>query len=290
MKIIENYKNTESAYKVISNKNWPVVSIFSWIHWNEKSWIIAVWKFLSQIKSNEISIDKWSIIFVEWANKKAIEQIKRSVKDNLNRLFIDNLEWSWYEYYRSRELIWLLQESNYLLDLHSTPWPSIPFLFSEMSNFHFAKELWVSHIIWWWNDLGDSSTIWDSENYMNKLGWIWFTFESWDHNSPEWEKNAYQVILNTLSRLWMIDEEYFTPISHKKNYLKVVDVYVCKSWKFEFKIQNLENFSSITKGTLIWLDWNEEVRAEEDMLLVMPHIWNFKKWQEIFFVGKELCI
>ena len=64
MKIIKNYNNIESTYLIDSEKEWPVISIFSWIHWDEISWILANKKFFEQIDKWEIKINFWKLIFL----------------------------------------------------------------------------------------------------------------------------------------------------------------------------------------------------------------------------------
>lgn len=288
MKITAKYKWIIWLYLIDSQISWPNISIFSWIHWDEISWVKAAKKILNQIKSWKIKIKSWKINFLIGANRKAINENKRCIKDNLNRLFDDNLKWSWYEFNRSRELLKILKESDYLLDLHSTSGPSIPYLFSEMQNFPIAKKMWISYIVWWWAELNSASISWDTESYINKLWWAWFTFESWNHLSPEWVKNAHIVSLNFLSILWVIDNNYFNELSSEKNYLKMKEIYVCKTWNFKFKLSDLNNFTNLKKWVLIWVDWDEKIFAKEDMILVMPNLANPKIWEDVFFAWEKI--
>lgn len=284
MKITSQYKNIVWLYLIDSEIPWPTVAIFSWIHWDEISGIKASQKLLNNIKLNKLKILSWKLLLLIWANRKAIKENCRYLNQNLNRLFIDNLSWDWYEFERSRELTGILQECCYLLDLHSTSWPSVPYFFAEMKCFDFAQKLWVPTIVWWRWELNSSSTAWDTENYLNIKWWIGLTFESWDHLNKTWTKNAYQVSINYLSTLWMIDNQYFRELHWEEKFLKMKSVYVCKNWKFKFKLKDLNNFVFIKKGVLIGLDWAEEIYAQQDMILVMPNLANPKKWEDVFFV------
>lgn len=80
----------------------------------------------------------------------------------------------------------ILDTVDFLLDLHSTSGPSIPFLFSERHHLIFAQSLGISHIIGGWNDLGSDSTAGDTENYVNARGGVGFTFEAGNH-SCHWQ-------------------------------------------------------------------------------------------------------
>jgi len=291
MKIIKNYNNIESTYLIDSEKEWPVISIFSWIHWDEISWILANKKFFEQIDKWEIKINFWKLILVLKSNEEAIKIWKRQVKFNLNRLFRDDIEfWNSYEEKRVIELKKILSKTDYLLDLHSTSWPSIPFLFSEKNVFDFSKNLWVSHIISWWWELWDVIS-WDTESYINLIWWKWMTFEAWNHKSKDWEKNAYQMILNFLSKLWIINEEYFKIIwNNKQCFLNMISFYKAKSDNFKYKI-DIKNFLKIQKWTLIWEDDWEKNFADKDFILVMPKKESLiKKWSEVFFTWKEIKV
>ena len=288
MKIIENYKNISSSYLIDSENKWKNISIFWWIHWDEKSWILACKKFLKNVDDWEIEILKWKIILVLKSNEEAVKINKREVKFNLNRLFKDNSDIeNCYEKNRAEELKTILQESDYLLDLHSTSWPSIPFLFSEMPNFDLAKKLWVNHIIAWWNELWWVIS-WDTESYINSLWWQWFTFEAWNYDNPDWEKIAYQMLLNFLSQLWIISNKYFKNILElEEKFIKMKSVYIAKSNNFKYKI-DIENFKEIKKWTLIWIDNWEKIFAEEDIFLIMPKKEEIiEKWVEVFFIWNK---
>lgn len=283
-------KQVDSLYIIDSWKTWPIVTIFSWIHWDEVSWIRACEKFLKAVSNNVIEINIWKIQLVIWCNKEAIKIWKREVKYNMNRLFNDDLDvdFSDYEHKRSRELMQVIKKWEYLLDLHSTPWPSIPFMYCEKINMDLWKKLWVSHVIVWWNALGDIVS-WDTENYMNFNSWKWFTFEAWDHESLDWEKNAFQCILNFLSSLWIIDDIYFKNIWEENSmFMEMKWVYTAKSNSFKYNI-NLDNFQKIKAWTIIWYDNWEENIVNEDIIFIMPKVEDIiKKWIEVYFIWKEI--
>jgi len=290
MKIIKNYKNIDSCVLIDSWVEGETVVIFSWIHWNEKSGIFWTNKFFKNLEEKKFILKKWKLIIVFEANGQAVEKNKREIEKNMNRLFRDDLKnRSWYEELRAFELMNLLKEADYLLDLHSTSWPSIPFIFSEMKNFSFAKKLWVSHIVWGWWELEDWVVSGDTENYINSLWWVWITFEAWNHDNPEWWENAYQMILNFLVALDFLDKKFFKKIWEEKNiFTKIQWVYVAKTNNFKYSI-DIENFSKIKKQTVIAKDWEEKVYAEKDIVLILPKDEKIiKKWKEAFFIAEEV--
>lgn len=286
--IKENYKNIEGAYIFDSWKVWKIITIFGGIHWDEISWVKASMKLITKLESNNIILNFWKIIIVPKCNKLAVDKWERYIKYNLNRLFFNWNKWDSYEEKRSEELMCILKQSDYLLDLHSTSWPSIPFLFSEMENMDLAKKLGISHIIWWWWELWNSIVWGDTENYIIKQWWIWFTFEAWNHDNINWVDNAYNMILNFISVLWWILNNNIEKIWIWNNVLKVDSVYISKSNKFKYLIP-IENFTKILKWTLIWIDDWIKIYAENDMILVMAKKESLvEKWVEVFFIWKRV--
>jgi len=286
--IIENdYLWVNGAYLFDTELAWPTLVIFSWIHWDEVSWIVANKSIYEKLINKEILLNFWRLILVVESNKEAIIQRKRFVEYNMNRLFKDWIEWDCYEIERSKELRKILDESDCLLDLHSTSWPSIPFMYAEKCNLNFAKSLWISHIIYGWDNISNWNVSWDTENYVNRNWWVWITFEAWNHDDDDWAKNSFQMILNFLSVLWMIDNKYFSNITEWKNIICIKDCYENKSWMFKYELANIDNFQFIKFWTLIWYDWQEPVIAKEDFILVMPTAeYAIKQYADVFFIWK----
>ena len=283
----QKYNNISSTYTIDSWKDWPTTTIFSWIHGNEPSWIEAHRRFLNEVEDWVIRILKWRIIWVlEW-NQKAVLLNIREIEKNLNRLFLDeNTSTSWYEDRRAQELKWILDESDYLLDLHSTSWASIPFAFVEKEHLEFAKRLWISHLVAWWWELEDWITSWDTENYINSRWWAWITFESWNHNNPKGAEVAYRILLNYLSTLGIIDESHFTAETKERIFINMEKPYLAETDKFTYQIEP-ENFMKVSAWTIIAIDWTQEVKAENDMILVMPKRASIvREWIEAFFIWK----
>ncbi len=273
-----------------SQNTWPNVLILGSIHGNERSGSLAIEQFRKKIQTKEIRLLSGSITLISDCNEEAGRRNLRYVESNLNRCFYDWQALSSYEGAMAREIMPFFEGKTHLLDLHSTSGPSAPFLFSEKKNLEIARKLWIPYVITGWNDLESSSVAWDTENYMNKKGWCGFTFESWNHNSPEGAQNAYQVLLNFLSSLWIIDSHLFNNLPWEKKVIKMTHVYACKTNEFLFSLskQELVNFSPISAGTLIGIDGSEEIRAKNDSIFIMPNLTKVKKWEDVFFIGQTV--
>lgn len=286
---MDQYKNISSSYVYDTGIKGPIVTIFSWIHGNEPSGIHAHYEFQKKITSWEIVLRKWKLIGITHANEEAIKLDQREVEKNLNRLFLDdNISESCYEDRRAQELKSILQDSDYLLDLHSTSGPSIPFTFSEENVFSFAKKLGISHIISWWGALGWWVISGDTECYINSKWWKGMTFEAGNHDNPQGKEVAYQAILNYLSTLWCIDESYFKKIGEGEVFLHMSDIYIAKTDQFKYSLP-ISNFQYIKKDCEIWTDGKEKIIAPHDMVFIMPKKESIiKKGTEVFFIGKEI--
>lgn len=269
-----------------SEKSWPNVLILWSIHGNEPSGSLAIERFVQEVQMGDIGLFTGSVTLISHCNPEAIIQNTRFIEDNLNRCFYEWQNKDSYEGRIAREIMPMFEGKSYLLDLHSTSGPSVPFLFSERRNFEIAEKLGVPHVVVGWNDLGADSIAWDTENYMNKKGGYGFTFEAGNHNNPEGAENAYQVLLNFLANLGMIDFSHFKSLPGEKIFIEMTSVYTCKTGNFEFKLEQLENFSPLKAGTLIWMDGNEEVIAESDCTLVMPSLRKINKGEDAFFIAK----
>ena len=99
-------KIEEWIYVKDSWKNWNITTIMVWVHGNEKSGIDA----LNELKNN-FKIISWKIYFI-YANLKAINENVRFTEKNLNRCFLDNIEWSSYEEKRAKQIMKYLKQSK----------------------------------------------------------------------------------------------------------------------------------------------------------------------------------
>lgn len=276
------YKWIEWAYIFDSNIKWKTITIFSWIHWDEVSWINSTLKIIKQIEEWKIKLLSWKLKIVPKCNKEAVNKNQREVKYNLNRLFHKFDKWKTYEEKRSNELMLILEKTDFLLDLHSTSEESIPFIFAENHSLNIAKKLWFSHIVTWWDKLWFGIS-YDTQVYVDKHWWKGFTFEAWSHNHIDASDNAYQMILNFLSNFWLIDKNYFKKIWTSKVF-EIEDVYINKSWNFKYLLNNLENFSIVWKDICIWIDWTEKIINNSEKILFMPKSESIiKRWEEVFF-------
>jgi hypothetical protein len=267
------------------DETWPKIIIFWGTHWNERAGLWACQRLIENIKEHLIELSTGTLIIVNGVNERAIEDMVRGMKDeswnilDMNRFFRPNPpKWYWYEYRRSRELMPIIESADYLLDLHSTSWPSYPYAFAENKSIEFTEKLWIGYIVsgWWsirsWEgwEIKDSPLAWDIESYATEHWAIGITFESGNHNSPDGEENAYQIAINLISRAWMLDPSYYKWISNTTTKIHMTRVYKWTTNDFHYAFNITSNFMSLKEWDIIWYDWDTPVIAPEDCILVMP--------------------
>lgn len=274
-----------NLYSFTSKIEWPIVLILSWTHWNESSWINAVKRIIRKLKNWELLLSKWVLMLISWVNEVAIRNNIRWVKEDnigildMNRFFRSNPpKMDWYEYERSREIMPVIESADYLLDLHSTSWPSEPYSFAENDSISLAEKLWIWHIVsWWWqiqswdgSEMTDSPLSGDIESYATAHWTIGITFESGNHDAPDGEENAYQIALNFMTQTWILDESHYKKLSQNTIKIHMTRVYKWLNDIFTYAFQIKSNFMPLKKWALIWHDGNIPVIAPTDCILVMP--------------------
>jgi len=287
-----NYKKFKSYSNTFVFDTWIVwntITIFWWIHWNEKVWIDIIDKLVEKIQKWDINILKWKLILAYW-NEKAIKLWKKEYKYNLNRLFKkEHLESNSNEYEidRVKQLADIMNYSDILLDIHSVSSDSEPFMFCEniKNEIDIIKSIYNWKIILWWWDISWNLISWDADSYMHSLWKIGFTLECGNHNCDNAFYIWYKTTLSLLNKLGFLKIK-LDYIENKKNcFIKMYKIKTTKTWFFRFNWK-IQNFKSISKWELIWFDWEEKVLAKEDFIILLPNFEKIKKWEEIFYYWK----
>ncbi len=157
----------ESIVKKVGNTNGKTIAVFAGIHGNEKAGVIALRHLIEKLE-----IVKGTVYFV-FANPPAIEQNKRYIHKNLNRLFSRNITGDEYEVSRARELMDLLDTCDALLDLHSYNSESgEPFAIAEMNADDIVKKFNVGIVAEGFGDMG-----YGTDDYMYRNGKIGICLE-----------------------------------------------------------------------------------------------------------------
>jgi succinylglutamate desuccinylase len=262
-------------YLLDSGKKWSITTIMVWVHWNEFSWPKAVDEILLNFK-----IDTWKVYFV-YANLEAMKINKRFYEKNMNRCFLKNNNGKTYEEKRAKQIIEILDQSDYLLDVHNTIGEenSIPFLISEY------KEFWkyfdVKYVVSGFDNLHPGG----SDSYMNSIWKKWFCIECGSVNVEIEEKLvsfAEKSILNFLKITKNINKN--PEIFNNQKYIKFGFIYKNNSLDFEFT-KKYKDFEKIKKWETIVFDWQIEFKTNKDCYILFSYTPNNLQG-ECFCLGK----
>jgi len=255
-------KILEWIYLIDSEKKWNITTIMVWVHWNEISWV----KALDEIKSN-LELISWKVYFV-YANQKAIKKNVRFTEKNLNRCFLKNNNWNTYEEKRAKEIIDILEKSDYLLDIHNTTSFNSSLEFLITTHIDYAKYFNVNKVVSHIDDIQK----WWSDWFMDSIWKKWFCLECGSINYWDKEKSkilAKKSILNFLKVTKNIswEPEVF---DNDKLIIKMKLMYKTKSNDFKLA-REFKDFEEIKRWELIWIDWKEKIINKQDSIILFAH-------------------
>lgn len=247
--------------KIIEGTNiWPTIAIIWWTHGNETCWIELI-----KILSKTLKINKWKVILIYW-NLEAIEKWVRQIWMNLNRAFKEDDELTieqrnTYEYTRSREIMKILRDCDYSLDIHSSPtFASPPMIIAEKNAFEIASYLPFNILCTWFDNIEPGST----EYFMNKINKTGLGIECWNHNDPAAIERAWKCV-NAL--LWYFDIiDYENKKFIQKQY-KAQTEYITKTSEFKI-VKQFSDFEQIKEWQLIGKDSWEPVFAKNNWYIL----------------------
>ena len=250
----------QNFFSILGKSPGKTAVILCAVHGDEICGVRAVEKACKNIK-----IDSGVVHFIV-GNPKALEERKRFIDVNLNRLFRDDKDLSReekqsHEYKRSREIIPYLLESDVLLDLHSSASSQTKtFAICEEHSFVVAKKLPVEIISSGWDSLEPGGT----DYFMNKQGKIGICVECGNHDDPKAEEVAYGSITSFLKSFGILFGE--TETGTKKKWVRVNSIY---RTRVDFKPHKVfADFEFVREGERVGVDGGEEVCVEKNGYLI----------------------
>ncbi len=266
--------------KIIKGKDkGPVSLVIVGVHGNEVCGI----KALDQILPN-LQIERGEVIFV-YGNPRAIEQNKRYVEANLNRMFVDDKllsaeEKNSYEYSRAQFLKTVLDKADALLDVHASSIPKTrPFIICERNAIDIIKYLPAKNVTFGFDEVEPGAT----DYYMNKNNKIGICFECGYLGDDYATEVAKQAILSFLSARGHLSLELK---QNQQQYFQMYIRYLTKTDNFVLTKQ-FEDFEIVKAGQVIGVDGKEEVRSPQESIILFAHNIN-KKGGEAFLLGKKI--
>ncbi len=252
------------------------LTIVAGIHGNEICGIKAFEELIPKLKINAGKVN-----FV-YGNVKAIEKNKRQIDVNLNRIFkpekgLSKKEKESYEYQRAKELKKIFNQSDALLDIHSSRnKKSIPFAIVAAKNFSLAKKMPFKIISSNWDKIEPGGT----DDYMNRQNKINICAECGYNLDLKSILMAKKIILIFLQLMGNITPTIKLP-DYKQKSIKAYSVYQNKNKHFRLA-KKFKDFEKIKKNTLIGFDGKEKIYCHNDSYIIFAR--NCKNINEDAFV------
>ncbi len=263
---------------------WHKVLILWAIHGNEPCGTIAIQKLISQLDSWEISLKSWMLTLIPICNQKAHDLGQRQTEENLNRMFNPENKSDSYEATLAAEIREYIENSDYMLDIHSLSWWDSTFMFkSEFWNNEldeYASTMWIKEVISWWNEIYQENELRCTDDFAKSCWVKWVCIECGQHEDPNAPIVAYDAIINSLTHLWLID---WVAAYQSDMYQLHMNTLILKDKEWSFaKIR--KHWDEVKAWEVIarYQDWTE-INAVEDSLILLPKHWA-KKGEERFYL------
>lgn len=240
------------------------------VHGNETGGMLAINSILAKIKSGEIHIDN-KLCFV-FGNIGAAHQGKRFVEYDMNRLFGSQANHS-DEHARAKEIEAILQDTEFLFDIHQTVEPS------HKAFFCFAHEQetlsWVQHF-----DTDIPSVMHNSgqfsadglcsDEFVRRQGGFAVTVELGEKGPfPEQVKLGVHLAQEALKAAKVVKDGGHLPA---KSYCGTLFMQDQKFYWQEGALlqEGFVNFGSVPAGTLVMKSLSEEFYSKKDGFTLFP--------------------
>lgn len=236
----------------------PIVTIIGGTHGDEICWVQA----LDTIRDT-LKVKKWKLYLI-YGNIEAIEKNTRQIDLNLNRMYRDDStftesEKNTIEYRRSREIIPYLEQSDALLDLHSSPSIGSPaFIICEENCRDVIDRFPFETVCYGFTDMEPGGT----DGYMNSRGKIGICVECGNHLDATARDKALISITRFLEYFDMIDSNSTESTPTKSIYTATL-AYKTKTTSFKV-VKKFSDFENITIWQLIGYDSDEAIYSDFD--------------------------
>lgn len=261
-------------YTFDSKISGPKILFLGAVHGNEPAGTKAIFKVIEKFFSHALSPLRGIIEFIPVCNPQAFEKNVRQIDENLNRVvkIWDNA--ASYEQKLGTELASYIKKSDIIIDLHSTHCPQDkPFIFNDYND-NLADKLAavqnIKYIIKGWPEIYANSPITDfsTGNCSHIYNKTCLTVECGWHNSPAAEKIAYDVIMNTLITLNIIEGTPTLPVFQSQI---MMDCYFIKQQPGQFS-RNFHHLDKVKKGEILaYYDNNQSIICPQDGFILLPY-------------------
>ena len=270
----------------------PTLIIFGAIHGNEICGPKAVEKVIKKIDSKKLILSKGRVIFVPISNPLAYSKNKRSIDQDLNRVFAKTSKPKTYEQKLANTLCGLIDRSDILLDLHSTGAKGPPTVFLDFptkTNTNLAKSTGINLAIVGWPELykKDKRLIsHDTISYAHSKNKDCILLECGQHQDSNAPNVAERAIIRILKYYRMIATSK-GPVSSKYRKLKMIEMseLFIKENKNDSFSHPWKHLEIVKKGHVIGKrNSGKLIISPNDRIMILPK-YNPPIGKEWFYLG-----
>lgn len=276
----------------------PTIVFLGRVHGNEPVGMRVLRAFITAVEAGALTLRKGRVLVAPLCNPKAAEMNQRQVDRNLNRLLFPKETPIAYEDHLDNALCPILDQADYLVDLHSFTDPGIPYVLTGVPtarDIDFAKHLGLEHMVHGWAEayINSGGSLDPLEHQgtteyarLNGRTPVAVTVECGQHDDPACDPVGRAVVYNALKYLGMIDgppETHPAPKLHHitRTFFKAKEGDFVKSWRNMESIKQDEVLARYNDGDVI--------TAPEDGLILLTKPWA-KVGGEWFCIGKTTSL
>jgi succinylglutamate desuccinylase len=270
----------------------PSVLIVGGTHGNEPMGVKIIQALKKELKHQKINGE----IILMIGNPSAVEKKVRAVDCDFNRLFGDEaklkkktVEALLKEEVRALEIMPLLKRVDYLLDIHSTLKPSIPFLYMENTPKHrrAAQGFSVPYIISPFPKFHNEAFQSCMDNFVDAHGGIGITYETGWHKDHSNFKKVLSNVKHFLKAVGVAFNDFESKaINSTPQLLFLYKELIAQTEDFVFE-KDFYNFSFVSKGEVIAQDGNKPVSVDQDCYFIFPKR-EIKQGKTVTYLAKTL--
>lgn len=257
----------------------PTLLFLGRVHGNEPCGTVAILEAIEKFRSGARVLKQGRVMFVPVCNPKAAELNQRFVDRNLNRMLFPKEHKTAYEDHIDPVLCRVLEQADWLVDLHSYTVGGPPFVLIDTpaaADSALAAATGVADWVYGWaQSYADSGVAVDprlsqgTTEYARLHGAVSITVECGQHDAPDSIDNAHQIVESALVALGYIDGAALEPAPRihqmRRAYFKEKEGAFTQDWT---------QFQAVAEGTPI-VQWDDGtvLHAPFDAVFIMPKSW-----------------
>ncbi len=280
------------SYSFNSGSDGPRLIVLGAIHGDEPCGPAGIARIMEKLDAGEITLLQGSVCFVPISNPEAYKQGKREVGENLNRILRKTDNPTLYEAKLANELCALIDESDVMLDLHSSYAPGPVNLFLDYptdENVALAMSLGPEYSIYDWPKVYEQNPhafqSHTSDHYAHTAGKSGILIECGQHDNSESVIVAEQSILRVFVHLGMIAAPAGLELMHDAGTAVHMRSILAREREGDRLLKDWRHLELVPAGTPIaQRESGESVVFDTDIVIIFPKPYA-KVGGEWFYVG-----